>query len=284
MSVTEKSLSNIIAPFAGNKYQALFTAQKGFLAWNGDKKCWEIQKKTPQNLGEYYNRVVEQLMITKAYQNIPHVDNFIRRLNSCRTIALVENPFSNSQTGKTHTIFFNSKDKNFNFLSNFHSTLILFKDHADLEEMRLYLSCENAYQTHKVKNLLSSQTEDAAINPEDTNSSETSEMLEKIANASPLESKELAKFAVFTKNTNEIAVMKHDLMREIVVKKFQDNPMLAQWLKQTGTAHLIENTSDSFWGAKDPHDPSLKKDYTHPITAESRNVLGRILMDVRAAL
>jgi ribA/ribD-fused uncharacterized protein len=65
--------------------------------------------------------------------------------------------------------------------------------------------------------------------------------------------------------------VKDDLMREAVRAKFRQHPELAKILLDTGGATLVEHTAnDSYWG--DGGDGS------------GRNMLGRILMEVREEL
>lgn len=64
---------------------------------------------------------------------------------------------------------------------------------------------------------------------------------------------------------------KERVMREITVAKFTQNPELARKLIETGDRQLEELNwwGDKFWGT---------------VQGEGRNVLGKILMDVRATL
>lgn len=65
--------------------------------------------------------------------------------------------------------------------------------------------------------------------------------------------------------------VKVDVMRKVVGAKFEQHPELATLLLATGDSSIIEHTeNDSFWG--DGGDGS------------GRNMLGRILMEVRARL
>lgn len=65
--------------------------------------------------------------------------------------------------------------------------------------------------------------------------------------------------------------MKDDLMREAVRAKFEQHPEILEVLLSTGEAEIVERTkNDSYWG--DGGDGS------------GRNMLGRILMEVRAEL
>ncbi len=283
MAVTVKTLADVAKPFSQMKYEELFTPKKGFLVWDDGKKSWGVQNLPPNDPAKYYSELVNRLIQTKAYRELPNAEAFVRRLNICRTNSSMQTPVLKF----TPTIYFNSKDTNYSFLSNFYSTLILFKDHEDPNMLRLYPSCENAYQAHKVANYIHEKelvleekgSEEMA---EDDEKPITSNDLEMLANSSSLNSKELAnRLMISSRNTDKVAQYKYDLMLSIVAKKFQDNPAIAKWLKGTGQAHLVENTNDGFWGAKNPNDQTLHKDYTLPITAASRNILGRILMDVR---
>lgn len=65
--------------------------------------------------------------------------------------------------------------------------------------------------------------------------------------------------------------MKLRVMEEIVRAKFLQNPMLREWLEETGDAELIEGNTwgDRFWGKVD---------------GVGENHLGKILMKVRTEL
>jgi predicted NAD-dependent protein-ADP-ribosyltransferase YbiA (DUF1768 family) len=83
--------------------------------------------------------------------------------------------------------------------------------------------------------------------------------------------------------TNEMALAKSKLMQEIIQAKLDFNHYVAERLKGTNDAFLVEETGkDSFWGG-DPQDRSLRKQ-KFPITKASQNVLGTILMAARANL
>ncbi len=279
MSAVAKTLSQALSPFIKKGYENLFTPKVGFLKWDNDRKSWSVEKLAPKEAFDY-DALIKCLLQGNAYREIARLEEFLKRLNASRTTSTTKAP----QFNNASTIFFNSKEPNYNFLSNFHSTWFLFKDHNNPEQLRLYSSCENAYQAHKIA-YFRAQIPKAAEGVEAAEEAEetpiTAEDLNKIADSSPSDSKDLAARMVYVKNSDEIAKYKYDLMLEVVTKKFQDNPVLANWLKKTEEAHLVENTNDSFWGAKNPYDATLSKDYTQPITKASRNVLGRILMEVR---
>jgi ribA/ribD-fused uncharacterized protein len=65
--------------------------------------------------------------------------------------------------------------------------------------------------------------------------------------------------------------VKVDVMRKAVAAKFEQHPEIAALLLGTGESRVVEHTkNDTFWG--DGGDGS------------GRNMLGRILMEVRARL
>lgn len=65
--------------------------------------------------------------------------------------------------------------------------------------------------------------------------------------------------------------IKDDVMRKVVLAKFQQHPELRKQLLETGQAKLVEHTAnDSYWG--DGGDGSGK------------NMLGKILMEIRGIL
>ncbi|MBS3904845.1 MAG: NADAR family protein [Simkania sp.] len=110
-------------------------------------------------------------------------------------------------------------------------------------------------------------------------------LMDQIAVAPPVQAKELASAVYYTTFHSDVdAVRKSKLIQAIVLKKFQDNPVLKTKLLNTGQVDLVEDLGHPFWGAKHPEDPALQKSYAQPITAASRNVSGRTLMAVRTAL
>lgn len=84
----------------------------------------------------------------------------------------------------------------------------------------------------------------------------------------PLLAKRLGRRVPYPTDWDAIKV---GVMRDIVYAKFKQNPELAEKLRATGSATLIEDSPiDSFWGCG--------------ADGDGRNELGKILMDVREAL
>ncbi len=71
-------------------------------------------------------------------------------------------------------------------------------------------------------------------------------------------------------------------MKEVVKKKFQQNPNLISYLSSLPDLPIVEcNKYDSFWGVG----CSLPEaERTFPKVTESNNHLGKILFDVRSEL
>lgn len=87
----------------------------------------------------------------------------------------------------------------------------------------------------------------------------------------PGESKRHGKEITIRSDWEEV---KYDIMHEIVFAKFSQNPELKAKLLATGIAHLEEgnNHRDQIWGVCPPG------------SGQGRNLLGKILMDVRDTL
>ena len=76
------------------------------------------------------------------------------------------------------------------------------------------------------------------------------------------------------------SAMKLDLMRNIVLAKFSQNPLLKEKLLATGDAVLAEATRDAFWGIGAGRKGALEGNQS----VWGQNHLGTILMEVRAEL
>lgn len=281
MSAELNSFVESIRPFSESGYEGLFApSRKGAYPVYDDKlQRWAIQKLEPRDRVAYYDQIARYLITTKCYRDIPDLEAFVRRLNVCRTADFG----GASGSSKAEHIFFNSKSTTHPFFSNFYPTLILFRDHQDPTLLRLYPSSENVYQAHKIARILDKQKEAPELHAE-VSGENWDEFLEEVAVADPLKSKQLAASCIYMENSDWLAQMKYELMHEIVSEKFRLNPTLQQLLGQTGEKELIEDSSDLFWGSKNSHDPSLQRSYSLPIDMTSRNVLGRILMEIRRAL
>lgn len=130
----------------------------------------------------------------------------------------------------------------------------------------------------------SSEEDDQSDGMEKKEAQLTTEQFSK--GSSPLRAKKLGgqspllKAGKKTALTNEMAANKYELMDRIVAAKLRANPFLVERLNRTKGAFLVEDTGrDSFWGG-DPQDQSLRRQKP-PITKNSQNVLGIILMNHR---
>lgn len=68
-----------------------------------------------------------------------------------------------------------------------------------------------------------------------------------------------------------------EVLQDIILAKFQQNPLLKAQLLQTKDALLQEATTDSFWGIGS----RLRSKATRESTAKGKNRMGHILMDIR---
>jgi ribA/ribD-fused uncharacterized protein len=286
------SLARLLAPFQKGNYETLFTPKSGYPVKNSETGTWSLHRIAASDLPTYFQNLKEQIVKDKEFENLA-TEALIQRVNACATNVM---PLARSK-GTEKTIHFNSKSGETSFLSNFFDTLILFPDPLHPDRVRIYPSAEQAYQVHKLTELRTralsgtsggggSADGDSLSYVEDwtgLSATDFESLLDEVLSSTPQEAKRLA--STFRgPSTDETAVMKSTLMTRIVMEKFRQNPVLQAALRSTRDAHLVEDTNDAFWGAKDPHDSTLKRSYVAPISTSSRNVLGRILMSTRAAL
>ena len=272
MSAATPTLVSALSPFVKSGYKTLFSQEGGYLLFRDNK--WSVSKAAPKDVPEYYSNLVESLVRNQDnIREVANLDVFVAQLNAARTSALYPNP--PVWDSNTNFVYFNSKSPSgANFLSNFFETVVPFRSHKDSSQIALYASSENAYQAHKLT-VLAERGEDSSLD---------TEWIDTIATASPSDAKKLSQQAPYEPLTPETARMKAALMSDILFAKFRSNPVIHRWLDRTGTRQLVEDTSDNFWGSKDPRDPALQKSYQKPIDENSRNVLGRILVTVRREL
>lgn len=270
MSAAAGTLESILSPYIKSGYNALFTPQGGYLDFKDNR--WSLTRATPRDLPAYYSNLVDILVRSQnILAGIRNLDVFVEQLNTRRTLVLYPNP-PKMETSSSF-IYFNSKSPGgSNFLSNFFETVVPFRSHNNPDQIALYPSSENAYQAHKLI-ALARREEGGFLDDRD--------WIDSIAVASPSDSKKLSQQAGYEPPTAGTAQMKAALMSEVLFTKFRSNPIILDWLLQTGDKDLVEDTSDSFWGSKDPKDPNLQKSYRREIDETSRNVLGRLLVTVR---
>ena len=144
-------------------------------------------------------------------------------------------------------IKFSKTDKNYGCFSNFHKCPVNYKGLT-------YKSSEAAWQAQKVQNE-SDKEQFTELNPGDA--------------------KKLGRKVELRPDWEDV---KYDLMVDVCLKKFAQNPMLATTLLSTGDEELVEDTTgwhDNTWGNCDcPKCAGIK----------GKNLLGKALMDVRKIL
>lgn len=280
------SLAEILqSSFTRGSYDLLFTSSKGFLNYDENNKRWYITKAQPRDPSSYYSEFIDRFVKLQSFDEIPEITLLVQRINGLWQQARGEDLFSVQNTSERY-IYFNSHHKNFRCFSNFYPTLTVFSDPLNHGLTRVYPSSENAYQAHKtvkIRQDLLSQAKHARTSLEmygmPSDDEEFTEMLCQISTVDPAESRALSKFSV--EKTDELAKYKASIMKEILRQKFLCNQQLYQCLKATKSLPIIEDTSDPFWGAKHPLDSELTRSYRLPITQRSRNVVGRILIEIR---
>jgi predicted NAD-dependent protein-ADP-ribosyltransferase YbiA (DUF1768 family) len=254
------------------------------LRFEENKKRWSLSKAQPRDLSVYYSDIVDRLVTLESCDDIPDVTRFVQRVNELWLRARGDESFS-PPTSSERYVYFNSRHHKYRCFSNFYPTLVVFADPLNQSTSRVYRSSENAYQAHKTvkirhdflsdENHMKHSFEMFGMPDDD----EFVELLSRIATADPVESRAISKFNI--NKSDELANYKAAIMNDILRKKFACNQQLHDCLMATKALPIVEDTSDPFWGAKYPSDPELVKSYRLPISQRSRNVVGRILMEIR---
>ena len=75
---------------------------------------------------------------------------------------------------------------------------------------------------------------------------------------------------------------KSDIMKMALLAKFNQNPITKQAILDTGDKHLLEASTDRYWGCgKTLRDPEI---LTFKLPAKAKNTQGRLLEAVRKEL
>ncbi|MFA6119293.1 MAG: NADAR family protein [Parachlamydiales bacterium] len=226
-----------------SSYEQLF--EKSFQESQG---TWSISNKKlkSKELAEYYTSLAVRI-INENPAAIPDCINFLMEFNQQWTkVRKIQSIDPNSED----SIFFNSKIPEVAFLSNFFPTLILGKAPVDSSlkntddtdpsnsmpavEDKIYYCLETAYLAQRVAQMDFSK----AV---------------QIANSiDPLDAKKISTKAKKTfssiKSSEEDKEEKLGLMEDLLKRKFSQNPILMNFLKNTKKRRLVEKTSDEFWG------------------------------------
>ncbi len=240
--MTSATLVDALSPFK-NDYRTLFTPDKVLRCKEGEWRMTRILPKKPERAA-YLSGLIDDL----CKEQFPYED--------LSNLALRINELSERRIRSTKLppiIYFNSKSKEFQFLSNFHPSVIFLNG-------EFFPTAEHAYQK------LASRAID-----------ERGSLIEfpKGASYSPLDAKHIgAKIErIWEKTARPLEKSMRDaskiqLMKEVVRAKFTQNATLRQALNATLPQRLVEDTSDPLFGGKEG----------------GRNELGLILEELRASL
>jgi predicted NAD-dependent protein-ADP-ribosyltransferase YbiA (DUF1768 family) len=277
------SLAEILqSSYSRRGYELLFTSERGFLRFDENNHRWSLTKTQPRNLSLYFSDFVDRLVKMESYDDIPEITLLVQRVNDVWQRTRGDEGFA-PPTSSERYVYFNSHHHKYSCFSNFYPTLVVFSDPLNQSASRVYPSSENAYQAHKIvkirqdlENRANSSFEMYGM-PEDDD--DFVKLLSQVSIADPVESRAISKCNI--EKSDDLAIYKAAIMKDILRQKFICNQQLHQWLMATKSLPIIEDTNDSFWGAKHPSDPELARSYRLPISQRSRNVVGRILMEIR---
>ena len=223
------SLKAALDPFAGN-YSTLFTSKGGTLVYHQNK--WVIRQGpvTAKKHAEIFDAIAKQLSREHSFEGIQNLEGFIQRVN--------EVWFSRTKYGfssNSEEIRFSSKTPEYQFLSNFESTLVLV-------DGRVYCSSEHAYQSLRKEYIGADESEQNAPSSAAASKKQGKKAVSKWSASATEEELEAYRQKVVP------------LMQRIVHCKFHSNPVLREALLKTHPAALIEQTDSEFWGeGRDGH-------------------------------
>lgn len=229
-----------------------------------NENCWgvvDIRQILPSN-DEFQNTIEKVISLDFLFlQTYPerektviekHLFYWIRHFNSAMMILKLKNKEIKPIAATETLVQFSSMRKGTSWLSNFFTTIIY-----DPNNQLIYPSVENGYVVFKaIKGSLSRE-----------------EIFSLAGCLNPKEVKQRGAdlWVRSTQEDNNEALME---MNRLVHLKFQQNPLIAEWLKSS-SARLQEFTKDAFWGSQLG---------TLPIEDENSNHLGKILETVRVNL
>lgn len=247
MSLSLPFLLNSNQEKLGNQYENFLTDRGWFPAINS-KNQWILARNIPKLFRDrktYFKDLAEKIVQNgQEIAHLPHPENLVRRFNiEWMTAQRVEELSSMTETDTP--IWFNSKSRDYSWLSNFFMTLIYSWEPIP----GIFIGVESAYKTYQ-----------AALAGAD---SETVAELAQITNLKKAKKK----------SVNIDQELKVSLMRTLIKLKFSQNQILAEHLKATAHRQLIEHTDNRFWG--DGSSTGSEE------SGDGLNMLGQILMEER---
>jgi len=257
----QTTLSTALSSF-DSEYTGLF-GRRGFLM-HTEKKGWSISlKKVPaKELPEYFMRLIPQLICDYAQINaLTAPRSFVCACNVAWTQAQKLEILKKGDREKG-AIYFNSKSEKYFWLSNFFHTLIYVPvTMGDRTEMRLFPHAESAYMGLRFPDHL-----DACAREME-----------------PSRVKELGSRCIEREEDASLD-RRVVIMTLVITSKYAHNPALGALLKGTEERLLVEESSSPFWGNSKGRIKCEETDLPTPVPLDASNVLGRILMQARAAL
>jgi len=215
-------LQRALERYQGN-YDKLFDS--GQILQKDAKKGWVVARIriSSKNRAEFFGQLVTALS-SESFEGIPNPVELVQRMNVC-----IQNP--PIPKALPDTILFKSSSKTFAFLSNFFPSLISYNQ-------RLFCSSEHLYQWRII----------AALDPE-----ESTNHFEQLRGRNPLEARKYSHEKQASVGGTITDGEKLEIMEEVVILKFFQNPPLREALVATYPNPLIENTESLFWGGEVNH-------------------------------
>lgn len=215
-------LQRALERYQGN-YNTLFDS--GQILTKDAKKGWVVARNriSSKDRTEFFGHLVTALSL-ESFEGIPNPVGLIQRMNVCIQKPPIPKALPDA-------ILFKSSCKTFAFLSNFFPSLISYNQ-------RLFRSSEHLYQWRII----------VALDPE-----ESANHFEQLRGRHPLEARKYSHDKQASVGGTITDGEKLEIMAEVVILKFFQNPPLRDALVATYPKPLIENTESLFWGGEVNH-------------------------------
>ncbi len=231
-------------------YEPLFTT--GYLSC--EQGQWKVSRKKPDDLPKYYSDLAAKIANETEVAEMPEPEAFASRFNREWTSRCFS-PSRKAYGDQEDDILFKSKSDDYKCFSNFFPTLIFLRMKGD-ENLsfltKFYFCLEIPYMARQAASLDLAKAKELSVF---TDPGKVKTAMQKLREEHGKEIRDEEKLA---------------LMRQLLQKKFTQNPVLADYLKNTKKRQLVEDTSSSFWGRGDE--------------GTGENWLGKLLMQQRATL
>ena len=231
-----------------------FLAPRGGYPIINKKGKWILDKKIPSESEKenYFASLVNSILMEQEnICQLPNIENFVKRVNCEWMKSRRLTGSANSKDRGVKEIWFNSKSRDYFWLSNLFATLIYSENPS-----KIFMGVETAYKAHKAQ-----LASDMSV-----------EKMMAITQMTDLKAAQKIKVKIHDNSEEQLV----SIMKQLIHYKFSQNSYLQNYLLATDTLPLVEHTDHPFWGDGSSTSSEEK--------GSGLNMLGRILMEERESI